>query len=564
MKTTATILAALTAATALQAQVMQTEITVDRTVLPQLAPSSPLSSVRITLPAATGTATLAPSPFDGDLTLSPTTDSIGATIAGPLPESTPWLGYASLGYFPVYRLWAQAGYRIIDTKATCLQAAARFGGASYHADAAGERFTISDNNFGIDATLFQTIGSHQLSASLAYAHTALSSPTFMGIKQNQGYNSIVGSVDFGKIRQSYAYSAKLKIDRLAATDKIEMGPRNPYLEPGANTAIDLALNGRISSASGKIGGLLELGLRHLDSEGYELIRWFNEQPAFRATANPSMNIWNIKPQVQFRGQKYDIRVGANVDFTHGTDYRFSSRIAPAVDIAWLPVDRISATVSYNGWRDYNSLRRLFDYSPYITPLALGGVRSNTDIQATVEYNQGVGFRAGASGGYRAADRTAMPLIVNGLEVLGFEAVDMNQLWFKISAGYTFRWAGLDIGADFRTGTSGYSHGNPDDLDRAKIVANAHVALSPVEKLRVRIGWQLRSGRHYYTGSSTPNTISTVDMDAICDINIGAGYSLSERLSLAFDARNLLCRKAETIPGLPGQGLQALLSATYRF
>ena len=121
------------------------------------------------------------------------------------------------------------------------------------------RFTISDNNFGIDATLFQTIGSHQLSASLAYAHTALSSPTFMGIKQNQGYNSIVGSVDFGKIRQSYAYSAKLKIDRLAATDKIEMGPRNPYLEPGANTAIDLALNGRISSASGKIGGLLELG-----------------------------------------------------------------------------------------------------------------------------------------------------------------------------------------------------------------------------------------------------------------------------------------------------------------
>ncbi len=54
------------------------------------------------------------------------------------------------------------------------------------------------------------------------------------------------------------------------------------------------------------------------------------------------------------------------------------------------------------------------------------------------------------------------------------------------------------------------------------------------------------------------------MDAICDINIGAGYSLSERLSLAFDARNLLCRKAETIPGLPGQGLQALLSATYRF
>lgn len=34
MKTTATILAALTAATALQAQVMQTEITVDRTVLP--------------------------------------------------------------------------------------------------------------------------------------------------------------------------------------------------------------------------------------------------------------------------------------------------------------------------------------------------------------------------------------------------------------------------------------------------------------------------------------------------------------------------------------------------
>ena len=61
MKTTATILAALTAATALQAQVMQTEITVDRTVLPQLAPSSPLSSVRITLPAATGTATLAPS-----------------------------------------------------------------------------------------------------------------------------------------------------------------------------------------------------------------------------------------------------------------------------------------------------------------------------------------------------------------------------------------------------------------------------------------------------------------------------------------------------------------------
>ncbi len=156
MKTTATILAALTAATALQAQVMQTEI--------------------------------------------------GATIAGPLPESTPWRGYASLGYFPVYRLWAQAGYRIIDTKATCLQAAARFGGASYHANVAGERFTVSDNNFGIDATLFQSIGSHQLSASLAYAHTALSSPTFMGIKQNQGYNSIVGSVDFGKIRQSYAYS----------------------------------------------------------------------------------------------------------------------------------------------------------------------------------------------------------------------------------------------------------------------------------------------------------------------------------------------------------------------
>ena len=139
MKTNITPLRSLTVATLLgaatlnaSAKDLKTEITVDRTIVPvereatrlgSLTPqllSSPVAMRRLTLADYTDPAAITRSAS----TLDP------AAYADTFALS-PYRGYVSLGYFPVFNLGASAGYKFIDNSHTRLGAWLQYDGCSY-------------------------------------------------------------------------------------------------------------------------------------------------------------------------------------------------------------------------------------------------------------------------------------------------------------------------------------------------------------------------------------------------------------------------------------------------
>ncbi len=573
-----TVLAAITSLTA-QAQTLSTEITVDRTVDPVETAASPLGSVRPSvLRPAPSASTLHISDFGGDVLFGYMPDSVPPFISGGLPAPQSARGYATVAYFPAYRLGAQAGYNLVDNTNTLLSASAGFAGFSYHSHSGANRMTVSDNTVGLKAILYQKLGSHTLEAAAYYSHAALKSPTAAFVEQKQAFNSLRANLSVGRRTSRYSYKAEVDFDRLAASDPVECGVLIPVvLDPSADTYVRAALEGGLRTSDGRAGGELKLEAAHMARSGTEL------------TLNPSgiilasdpvysgSTILSVSPSFVFRNRIFGLRLGARLDFASGTGTgKFT--VSPAVDAVWKPAGRFSVFVRMSGGTGFNTLRREYDYTPFAAPYTVSTLRrSPVNFMAGLRAGGTGGLRAGLSAGHTATDGAAMPVLsVGPLHTVAFLPVDLNCWWVELTAGYAAGVAGLDISGRVRLNQNGQEHADPDSPDRARLIASAEVSASPVEALKVGIGWDFRGGRKCpvlaasiasQSGSSesaSPLPDQGTGLGNVSDLHISAAYDFGGHLSLGFEAHNLLCRRHDILPGLQSPALQALLSATIRF
>ena len=586
MKRTIFILTALLAATA-HAQDLSTEITVERDVELALPKASPLPGVFPSMPQLLGTRPdIRPVKYSraADFGGTAAPDSLALHNGTEAPDSR--RGYLWAGYFPIYNLAAAAGYRIVDTQDTHIDAAASFNGYSY--DSATRNFgkqSVSNNTFTIGTSASHRLGRQcRIWLDAEYRHAALKSPTRWPRTQKQGIDAATITLGTDGSHKLFNYRIKALYQTVHLAKDIVMSreiyaPEHPsdyyrYADfPAAsddNFKFDADLNLALDNKHIQNIGL-RVGIDALHRHGEMMYSMFKH---FK-TPHCSPFIVSITPSYSFKTEIFKLRLGARFDICHNTEGH-SFNVAPDIKATWLPDPHFSAYLSATGGEDFFTLTDKYNYSPFL-PSYYASVSRFTPVDARF----GIGIRPFGSltidlfGSYAAVRRQGM------IESANFEplicSTDIHGWSVGAKAEYNYDKY-LSLKAQAKLYPHSYSGASAEALDRAKFALSASLTVKPVDRLCLDMTYSLRTGRQYYHTKGILKTVQLQDgsfaevtwpettpksMGNICDLCLGGSYAITPAFDVFVRLENILAKRYVIIPNLHSQGFNGLAGISLR-
>ncbi len=553
-------------APAVMAQDISTEITVDRTIVPeQRNAERPANFVpSIQLPRVE----LKPLSLHEYLKASELTTilpvlepaSYGDTIA-----VTPYRGYAAIGYFPVYNLGASAGYRFINTHNTRLGAWMQFDGNSYKGNAGSDKYSYGDNTVSLGADFNRMFKAGHLAVGLEYMHGRTSMPA-LGVHapgmENDVYTKVLNADAF---KADASWWGRYKAFTYKASFEFEhFGYASYFNEQRYTPEIGVMLGGAQGKPSGGIdikGDFLSCGNGDLT-----LLPYYNYN-----TATFSAHV----------GLKLDVRTG---DMTIGATEVKRFHVAPDVLIGWAPVSMFAVEARVEGGDRINTAAGYYNLCHYFTPQEMRPY-SNVPVDASLKFS--VGPVAGVSlklfGGYSMANDWLMPAqsvpssTGGGITVWDPEhssIVSDNQGWnpyyslfvpydikgWLLGAGIGYRWRDIvDFEATAQMAPQASDKGYYRWLDRARYVVDASVKVHPVDKLDLELDYEFRGNRKLYNYVGTERKLGNKS-----DLSFGAAYRITPQFSVWARGENLLNHRYDLLLSVPAQGIKGLVGVSYKF
>lgn len=576
-------------------QTLSTEITVDRTVAAEQIQSAPLASVRPSLlPAPSFATTMELADFWGDNMFAGRPGRVNPYLYPGLPKPLPYRGYATLAYFPTYRLWAQAGYSLIDNDNTLLQVSARFGGHSWHTNYNGRdegpRNTVSTNSFNVDALLYQRLGAHSLRADVDYLGAFERNPAYNGENGNQNYSGVRFNARLDRREDRFAYGARVYVDHFGASEDLQaLVAQEKVFSPASNTVVGAELNGRLGGDA--IAGVLTMGIASVSRKG-DVVNCVVEDWGFgqygpgiaiSPLSHDRNTVFSATLWARHRSDHFDLEAGARVDLASGTDHdKFN--IAPQIKLTWLTTDVVRVFVTADGGTTLNTLRERYDRTPMAPAWGVDRLQ-RVPLRGTAgfSYAPGSGFRAGFEACFQRTIGAPMMLLGESLrpqpgdvESVVYAPINLKGAWFEGNLGYSLpSFYGLDLDARVRLYTNSkpalsiettdpYDEewGMPENADRTSFALDFSASAQPLERLSVRLDWQLRTGRKVYDVDHRDG--GNYDLSAINNLNVSSLYRFNERLTIGLQLQNLLCKRYFIVPGVRSASLTGLLGATISF
>lgn len=568
----AAMLAAIPAA--LRAEDLTTEITVDRTVVPvEQAAGAPRSFHPVLRRPATAA-------YRMPLTDYARTATLGADSLPALPPAEyPGLqfpdasrGYASLGYFPALCFGAEAGYRIVDSRSTRIDAWGSYQGHSYttsrvpatEPDKAGR---IAANALQLAAAASQAVGSRStLGLALTYRHDALRLPSALDPEASQAINAFSGQLDWATRWSKASVEASLR----AATTALHTPLAVPLalsptgLADGAAEAdYSLRVDARLDGSRG-IGGALVLDADILHRR--RGLEWTPDLDAATDAGGTTPCIFGISPRVLFSRASLHGHIGLRLDIAGGYDGA-AVRVAPDINIAWTPNARFAIFMRATGGSSHNSLATLAAINPF-APGATVAQRSTTAVDARAGFAAGpfAGFAAEIYGGYASTHDALMPVMLRSPQGAFSTFAATNLSGWNIGARLSYAWRSIvEISADGRILPHGNSmaRGMAAEIDRARYAVDARLALHPIKALTAAVDFSLRGDRRFYA-INPAGSPAEIDAGTLRRLDLSATWRISGRWSVFLRLENLLDSRPLLLPGLPAQGVAGLAGATVRF
>lgn len=296
------------------------------------------------------------------------------------------------------------------------------------------------------------------------------------------------------------------------------------------------------------------------------------------------------PFIRWRGNKLNIIGGVNIDFSinDGNNLCFS----PVLKLDYSIIDGIVAYADVKGGKKLNTLSSLYSTCRYIAPNVISG-SSFCQIDAEVGFKIGTfeGFYAKPYFAYGIFNDALLPYITRK----EINTEDLNTTQIDIVAPYVFTqrydikgWkAGINLGynynniVDFKAGFQ-YSpqdrkNGYMTGLDRAEMIADAQLMVTPIKNLCVTLGYELRIGRKYYSyygevGTppieawyDTPEEISTLNtLKNINNLSLTATYQINKTFGVFLNSSNLLNQQWDEFVGMGAQKINALAGVNIMF
>lgn len=577
MKRHSLILAFATATAVVAAQNLSTEVKVDRTVVPAERTAERLGSVHpdiVSAPVSRRRLDLAE--YGGTGTITRSSRLLAPAAWADTFAVSPYRGYVSGGYFPVYNAGVSAGYRLLQTAATRLGVWAQFDGYSYKEHMFGrDKSRYSNNTFTAGADLdrrFRDTG--VLNVKLSTSYGRLETPTYLLCAGNHDISMTdlsaawwakAGRVGYhvGAVLHRFGFDEDYKKDAQWA------GEAPPHILHTDGAEI---LFGGNAGVIGRIGGGAESSRAGLEVKADFLSRpdasmlVADKQGHLSVAEAPggTLGVVSLTPYYAMgRGKGLDLRLGARIDLsTGGTGKKF--HIAPDVTLTY-SADAATVYVRATGGEVINTQRSLYAYSPF-SPMGWQYERSHMPINVEGGFNLGPwsGFGVEVFGGWARANDWLMPAVVAvtpNRQLTVFRPFDIKGAHAGLRVSYTYRSI-ADVRASVEMAPQKENSGYYLWRDRAKLVVKADVAVRPVEALELTVGYELRQGRAYsHLGYDRALMPGLGDKN---DLSFSARYSITPALDVFARGENLLDRKYMDIPEVPERGVHGLVGASFKF
>lgn len=539
------------------AQNLSTEITVERTVDTDLPAASAMLSVTPTpAPMPEHRFTLNPVQYNTASEFTPAAPGMDAPLLTGIEPDNAHRGYLWGGYFPVYNLGVAAGYRLIDSRDTRLNASARFNGLSYsNANTFGYN-PVRSNTIGIGADFAHRLSSStSVSASASYMYAAQRRPLLMDGINDQDIN---GAEISAAVTHDGAigWHASAAYSYFGLTKDIELSPE--VVTPPASDS-RLRIDGGISLPLSKPARHtfdLDVAFDLLKAKGTV---WADGLVPI-TPEHTTTGIFTINPKLHFAPGRLRIKLGVRADAgINAPGKRF--RIAPDASIAYVPSGAFAAYITFTGGESYSTLRKQYEWCEF-APGSTASLMTYTPVDARLGFNfrAAHNLSAGIFAGYAVGRGVPMTALVSADKVSHSTFISVNMSGWTIGADITYtphRSTDIIIEGRFFPDSC-----NPANLDRAKTSLKATVKVRPISPLAVEASYNLRSGRKYFHLSDLGST--DVNMRNISDLSVRASYALSETLGVFVAVENILGRRALLLPGIEQQGVHGLVGAQIRF
>lgn len=515
--------------------------------------------------------------------------------------TSPYRGYAALGFMPMFNLGASAGYKFLDTDHTRLNAWMQYDGTAYKgtmmpvSPADGEsKGYVRRQTATVGADLHQAVGRESfIDAGVDYTFARYNTPLFPDIL-HQNIHRFNASLLWTLSHKDFHYGLGGEYGRFAYVNHqgyIAVGPTsgqglNAYGYPTPMRENRFRFNGFFY---GRFAGASSAGINvSLSHNSYGQ----SYQPTYTGPDNgigmtplrtDRLTTLSLHPFYRFDIDRFRLDLGLQVDLTFNAGKTF--HIAPRAQATWIPSDFIKVYVKATGGTHANTLGSLYEVTPYAVPF-----QSFRDSEIPVETEVGVtiggwhGFYAELSASYAIANDWLMPQLestiidLDQLQVSDrrmftrFSAVDMKG--YRLHGALGYNWKNIiDVNASVDIAPQKEKRGYYLWRDRAKTVANARLRVTPIKPLDIELGWEYRGDRAvstsatYIRGTVSPETTVETGMRSLGSVNnlsAGALYRITPQWSAFIRGENLMNRHSFLIGGMPAQGITGLIGATYKF
>lgn len=592
MKTTiARITLLCTAAAALHAsaQSLQKEITVRHESAPERIDSRrlPLNPL-VTLPKSAAS-NLRYSSRDIRIDVPQTLTTLAPASYGDTLPYSPFRGYASLGFMTPFNLDLSAGYKLLDSDRTRLNAWLQYNATTYRHDDRSHGY-VRRHTATAGLSLRRAVGRESyIDASLDYTFARYNTPPFDSHVTKYPYQTVHrlnASALWSLSRSEFFCGIGAAYSRFAFANEIpEIGfldgsnlsravSNDPH-KASENVGRIMASLGAYTSESSHLG--IDLDLSMVANSKSSSLGW-----AYTSLSNNTLvqcidggrDSWThglatFLPYYRLASEQLDLRLGARVQLTINSGKAF--HIAPDASATWHPSSSFNFYVKAGGGEVQNTLASLYDVTPYTTSLLTYG-NSHVPITAEAGFTLGPwrGAYVGVSATMARANDWLMPVANNYSDLsTSFHPVDMKGYKLAVNAGYTYRsLLALTLRAEMAP--QKYDKGYYLWRDRARYVFDAALTVTPIKPLDITVGWTYRGKRSqaeiWGTGDFESPTFHSVlhPLGNISDLHLDAAYRFNSRWSAFGSASNLLNRKYTLIGMMPAQGIHGLVGANYNF
>lgn len=556
------------------AQDLHKEITVERTVQPELRESFRLGGIvpEISMPPISARA-LQPAEYSESGTVTH-----DAAILPPAPWSdsiplSPYRGYVSVGYLPLYNAAGSAGYSIINRSDARLNIWGQADGYSYTGDiphASGVRMGNVVASAGADGAFILSDSSH-ISVGLKGMGAVIRTPyAYLSdrVERTSAYYqralSIGASVGWTKRFDNVTASFGGGWENFRFLHNI----------PSMLSLSNASLNEKVGVIKAGIGLSDEYtGTSWLGADIDWTILQSNFYPRSWYTVAATVTEGHIRPYLNFDSENIKGSIGVNLSIATGNSEK-ALRIAPVANIAFDITRSLSLWARATGGEHLNPMSAMFQINPYTMP-DRSCARSNVpiDIRGGFNYGPASGVTLEINAGYasaRSMPTTLVTVYSNGYMNSRFAPTDF-KCWYVggriayaygslLTAALAVRTAGADN--DINSWYEWY--------DGAGTELDASVNVYPVERLDIGVQFLMRTGRKGLSDVYPYNSVSTQvaryisDLGDMANLNLNGNYRVNDRLTVFAAIDNILGKQYMLISGMPSRKLGGLIGVSCQF